>query len=229
MNLKYGILLLLSLCMGDVGKFTGPSTCEIKMIPVAVGSDGIVLFKTSFKINLSGGSYLEPMEIGWLAVSAHGVWDYRRHVYLTFDDGNQVTLEDSIYLKRFESSFQFEKTDEELMKLVSKYQINKLIDRNNGRDAVSWTTYGIYQNGKRISKRSIVKSVFGISSNPGKGNPVKASFYHEGVALFNSSESLDDQTDNTIIKGAEFFNGSKYNGEEVWALYSIDGIVLVDQ
>jgi hypothetical protein len=227
MNLKYGILLLSALCYGD-GQTTGPSTCNARLIPVATGSNGVILFKTSFKINLSGGSYKEPMEIGWLVASKRGVWEYARHVYLTFDDGVQVTPEDSIHIRKFESSFQFDKADEGLMKLVGKYEINKLINKNTGRDAVSWTKYGIYQNGKRISRSSIVKSIFDLTSNPGKGNPIKASFYHEGVAIFNSQESLDEQSDSTIIKGPEFFNGSKYNGEEVWALYSIDGLVVVD-
>jgi hypothetical protein len=227
--MKYGILLLFALCHSEKARPTGPSTCEVRMIPVATGAHGTILFKTSFKINLSGGSYKEPMEIGWLVASAQNVWDYNRHAYLTFDDGVQITPEDSLHLKKFESSFVFDNTDEVLMKLVKIYEINTLVDKNTGRGAVSWTKHGIYQTGKRISPAGVVKSVFDLTSNPGKGIPVKASFYYEGIAIFNSKERLHEESDSTIVEGAEFFNGSKYNGEEVWALYSIDGLVIVDR
>jgi hypothetical protein len=212
-------LLLLFIFLFTTSSRTGPSTCFIKIIPVATGKNGTVLFKTSYQINPSGGQFLVPVELGWLVVSSKGVWEEKLDKRLDFDDGTRVTSSDSLSLKEFDKPFNWKNPPKTVRPLMVKYSLYNPVNDKEGRGEVLWTKEGIYKNKNRIHTESRLRSVKEMYNTQGEGTPVQVSFYHQGVTLFRNKMEVDEMEENEAVTGALFF--------EKDYLYSIDALLIL--
>lgn len=229
MVLKRGILaLVLVFISGFSSKNTGISYCIIKIIPVASGDGGTVLFKTYYSINPMGGSILTPVEIGWLVVSADRIWKESQHAYLNFSDGLEITSKDSLYLNEFNSPFNWKNPPESVLPLIQEFKIATPLQVNQGERRLMWTNNGVYQKKSRKGESTVIRSLKYISNQPEQGTPALACFYYKGIALFRSSQTLIDG-DTPNVKGAVFLQGAEINNEELWIEeYSIDGLMFFE-
>jgi hypothetical protein len=230
MKVIFSIFLLLALKTDSEDRVTGYSNCVINLLPVAVGPEGVILCKTYFEINTHGGQMRVPVELGWLAISANGVWEYRRDVYLDFDQGTGVSHDDSLALQGFNAPFTLRNSPGDGRILMEKYRIDRLIGKGMGRNSVSWTKSGIYKNGARISKNAELKTVMGISNDLQDGTSLHASFYYQGIAIFKGGRMLGPNDDGVITTGPVFLQGQMFQGEKLWMdLYSIDAIAILKE
>lgn len=221
------LICLIAVLAANKAEFTGPSFCEIRLIPVATGAEGTVLFKTYFKINTTGSQMLAPVELGWLVVSSSGVWDYQRETYLTFQDGLEFSSRDSAILKAFEKPFRLLRQGKSVAdELRAKYDISKILPSSTGGGVLSWSPYGVYEDGKKLANATQINTIFDIKSMDGVSTTVQSKFYYKGVALFQSKKSED--ADSTVQIGPAFFQPGRFNGENVWMdSYSIDGLAVI--
>jgi hypothetical protein len=226
MNKLSALLISSLLCLAN-NTTTGYSHCRIEIVPIATGANRTVLFKTFFSINPHGAHLYEPVELGWLVVSADGVWEYVTHMRLDFQEGNFVSAADSVHLKSFKDRFNIRHPPKTVEKLMKKYDIKRSIRSDRGKGLLVRHADGIYKGGKRMHLNHL-KTLDNIVSQPSSSDtPIKCTFYHDGVAVFRSRKGFDED-DNEILEGATFLSGAVYDGEQVWIdLYEIDAIVII--
>jgi hypothetical protein len=213
--------------LGFSSENTGLSYCIIKMIPIATGDRGTVLFKTYYSIDSDGGSLIPPVEIGWLVASADGIWKESRHVYLNFSDGLEIAPSDSLYLEEFNSFFNWENPPESVLPLLKAFNISTPLRIDCGKNVLTWTNNGVYKRKKIKDESTIIRSLNGINSQSEPGTPITSLFYHKGIALFRSTMTNGYESP-SIRKGAVFLQGTKVDNKQVWIEeYTIDGLILI--
>lgn len=220
------LALVLVGILGFSSENTDVSSCVVKIVPIASGDEGTVLFKTYYSINPMGGSIITPVEIGWLVASADGIWKESGHAYLNFSGGLEITSKDSLYLNELNSPFNWKKPPESVLPLLKAFNISTPLRMDCGENVLTWTNNGVYRR-KSIKEDSVIlRSLKGINSQSEQGTPITTLFYHKGIALFRSTKTSDYESPSKI-KGAVFLQGINIDNEEVWIEeYSIDALMF---
>ena len=223
-------ILLLLFWPATLTLATGPSTAEFKIVPIAHNGKGVVLFKTYYTVNATGGHSYQEVEFGWLVVSANGLWE--EALDRVFDPDkvpeDQQTETWDRYHKEFQQDFRWASPPLSVRPLLRKYGFAKHQDfsRTTGAGVVRWEPERVCVRRSCTRGRTVHRSLHSFRSGIGKGLPVKSSFYFAGLAVFNSSVDEDDKS-----HGAKYFipirdpeARSMDPGVDYW---SVDGIVIM--
>lgn len=223
-------IFLLLLWPATLTSATGPSSADFKIVPIAHNGKGVVLFKTYYTVNATGGHSLQKTEYGWLVVSANGLWEESLH--RVFDpekvpDDQQADRWDQ-YHKEFQRDFDWASPPLSVQPLLRKYRFanHRRFSRTTGAGAVTWEPQRVCVRSTCTPGRTVQRSLHSFRSERGKGLFVKSSFYYAGVAVFNSSVDEEDKS-----HGAKYFipirdaeSRSVDPGVDYW---SVDGIVII--
>jgi hypothetical protein len=222
-------IFLLLLCPA-LASATGPSSADFKIVPIAHNGKGVVLFKTYYTVNATGGHSLQEVEFGWLVVSANGLWEEALH--RVFDPSKLPEDQQSAtwdqYHKEFEQDFDWASPPRSVRPLLRKYRFanHRGFSQTTGAGAVTWESERVCVRGICTSGRMVHRSLHSFRSERGTGSRVQSSFYYAGVAVFKSSVDDDDKSHGAKyfipIRDAEF--RSKDPGVDYWR---IDGIVII--
>ena len=223
-------IFLLLFCSATFTSATGPSTAEFKIVPIAHNGKGVVLFKTYYTVNATGGHSYQEVEFGWLVVSANGLWE--ETLDRVFDPDKVPEDQQSEtwdrYHKEFQQDFRWASPPLSVRPLLRKYRFAKHqgFSPTTGDGVVRWESERVCVRRTCTPGRTVHRSLHSFRSERGKGLPVKSSFYFAGVAVFNSSVDEDDKS-----HGAKFFipirdaeSRSIDPGVDYW---SVDGIVII--
>lgn len=210
---------------------TGPSSADLKIVPITHNSKGVILFKTYYTVNHTGAHYYQKVEIGWLVVSANGIWEEVPH--LVFDP--QKVAEDDLenkwnqFEEEFKQNINWASTPLSVQPLLRRYGFTQHQDftQTTSAGTLTWEPDKLCERGNCTSRRTIQRSLHNLRSTRGKGSPVQASFYYAGVAVFNNYLNDEEQA-----RGASFFipirparYRSKDPGIDYW---NIDAIVIIN-
>ena len=223
-------ILLLLFWPATLTLATGPSTAEFKIVPIAHNGKGVVLFKTYYTVNATGGHSYQEVEFGWLVVSANGLWE--EALDRVFDPDKvpeaQQTETWDRYHKEFQQDFRWASPPLSVRPLLRKYGFAKHqgFSRTTGAGVGRWEPERVCVRRSCTRGRTVLRSLHSFRSESGKGLPVKSSFYFAGLAVFNSSVDEDDKS-----HGAKYFipirdaeARSMDPGVDYW---SVDGIVII--
>jgi hypothetical protein len=164
---------------------TGPSRATVEIVPIAVSSKGVVLFKTWRVLNPTGAYVAERTEVGWLVVGAQRVWREAPHAAVdpaTDSDGARWPK----LREEFRSPFDWKRPPASVRPLLSEFGITAkdAVPPDLGRGQVTWSPSKLCVGAACAELEGTLWAPGGIRSESGKGNPIVASFYAAGVALF---------------------------------------------
>jgi hypothetical protein len=227
------IVVMLPTHHPDLFSVTGPSSAEIKIVPIAF-NNGAVLFKTYRYINRSGAHRFMRTEFGWLVVSADGIWEEVPHIILDPDKKNSqehILLERfSRYQNEFDKGFNWSSPPKSVRPLLEKYGFtsSQRIGRNEGKGMITWTPKRVCKIGKCERGAIVQRSLHKLRNVRGKGKSIKCSFYYAGVALFKNYQRFSESGPEIEERGAYFFIRSDYRPEVVnIEMFEIDAISII--
>lgn len=234
-------IILVLLCGIGFLKATGPSYAEIILTPIATHKNGEVLFQTYQDINGMGAHHNGNVKIGWLVVSAAGVWD--EHIALkgyAGDDFKEWDRVDALIAKYREKKFNLKNPDKVLKALMKKYGFTKdtplMVDRDTNFEIRS---HGICYAGVCEKRRIKQKTLQGYVSekmfqktNGHKLNYeneiMREPFVYKGVFLVHNRHHFDSGIQNYgaffNIKNKHYQQAVEF--DEMFDEIEIDGIVL---
>lgn len=215
---------------------TGPSSLTIKIRPVAVSNNGVLLFRTLLEQNSEGCHGWckdHTAKYGWLVVSAKGLWKER--TYATIDPVN-FKNEDAIIKEseRLDADFtrSFDPVNPPPL-LKENFQGTgqwKPISSDIGKNQITWYPRSLKNRPNSIATSNEQITIGKHMSMPKQGNPVRSKFYYAGIALFENKDSFDQPQ----CRGAQFeFKNMKPYGqngkmEDIgYDIQTIDGICIV--
>jgi hypothetical protein len=213
----------------DLFSVTGPSSAEIKIVPIGF-NNGAVLFKTYHYINRNGAHSFVRTEFGWLVVSADGIWEEAPHIIL--EPEKKTSSEEylwkqlSRYQDEFDRDFNWSSPPYSVRRLLKKYGFtsSQRISRNKGKGMVIWTPTRVCKGGKCPRGAIVQRSLRKLRNVRGQGYAIKCSFYYAGVALFKNHAGYDDKKP----EGARFFIRSDYGPEVVEVdEFEVDAIAII--
>jgi hypothetical protein len=217
----------------DLFSVTGPSSAEIKIVPIGF-NNGAVLFKTYRYINRSGAHRFMRTEFGWLVVSADGIWEEVPHIILDPDKKNSredlLLKRFSRYQNEFDKGFNWSFPPKSVRPLLEKYGFtsSQKISRNEGKGMVTWTPTRVCKMGKCERGAIVQRSLRGLRNVRRRGKSIRCSFYYAGVALFKNYQKLSESGDDIKERGAHFFIRSDYGPEVVnIEMFEIDAISII--
>ena len=162
-----------------------------------------------------------PIQLGWLVVSsADSIWEEVEYKYLKVEEGI-VTEEEENEIKKFKAPFDWKNIPSELKPLMAKHNPYYPINKDIGKDTLSWTRWGLYQQGTKISDKTEMKSIANLNGVSSDGRAIRVSFYYKGIALFHCTSDFDEE-DEEEHYGAVFFRDMQYP----IGYYSVDGIMI---
>jgi hypothetical protein len=223
------IVLMLPTHPPDLFSVTGPSSAEIKIVPIAF-NNGAVLFKTYHYINRNGAHSFVRTEFGWLVVSADGIWEEVPHIIL--DPEKKTSREEylwkqlSRYQDEFDRDFNWSSPPYSVRRLLKKYGFtgSQRISRNKGKGMIIWTPTRVCKMDKCTRGAIVQRSLHRLRNVRGKGYAVRCSFYYAGVALFKNHDGYEDKKP----EGAYFFIRSAYRPEVVDVdVFDVDAISII--
>lgn len=238
-------ILLMLLASLVLLKATGPSYAEIKLTPIATHENGEVLFQTYQDINGMGAHHNGNVKIGWLVVSAVGVWDERiALVGYEGEDFKEWNRVDALITQYREKKFNLQNPDKILKALMKQYGFTKntplMIEKDNDFEIRS---HGICYAGV-CEKRSIQqKTLQGYVSEKmfkkTKGHKlnyendvIREPFVYKGVFLVHNRHHFDSEIKNYgaffNIKNKHYQQAVDSNEfDEMFDAIDIDGIILL--
>ncbi len=218
------LIFLLFACAAAPSFATGPSTATIQIIPISYNDKGVILCKTAFFINRTGGVADQRIEYGWLAVSASGIWEEVKHTVIEdpHDPINESTS--AKYAKEFKDDMNWKLPPNSVKPLIGKYSF---IDRGklseNGK-VITWSPGSICDAKKCVNTTIKQRSLQNLRSLAGSGSPVKNYFSYAGVYFFRNS--FGPETERVI--GGDIPISNLFNGEDIGIDYwDIDGIAFI--
>lgn len=208
---------------------TGPSSADIKIVPITHNNRGVILFKTYYQVNATGAHYYQRTVVGWLVVSASGIWEEVPH--RIFDPtkvaDSEIDNKWTQFEEEFQQDFNWASPPESVQPLLRKYGFTQQQDftQTTGQGTLTWEPGRLCERGRCTRGRTIQRSLRNLRNTAGKGSRVEASFYYAGVAIFNNVFDDEEQ-----LKGASFFipirpadARAKDPGIDYW---NIDAIVI---
>ena len=215
---SFAIITLTALTL--FGFYTGPSTVDAQIIPVAYSDDGVVLCKTHYSINESGAHAQMAHDFGWLIVSKKGLWNEIPYKSLPIEFKEvEYDIYDSLEVleQEFKKEFSFKDSIKCLDSLIFEYDITNIVHPFINENVLFWTRYGI-QNGldSILQKDNTLKSIQNLTTDSLTGTRVGCNYYIKELAFFDNSYGIE-----TPKIGASYFND--------YYLYNITGICVVPE
>jgi hypothetical protein len=186
------VALLLALAATGAARATGPSRATIEIVPIAVSSKGVVLFKTWRELNPEGAHAAQPAEVGWLVVSADGLWREVPHAIV----GPEVAKDDARYYrlrKEFQGDFDWKSPPTSVRALLAEFGFSAKdrVAPDLGKGAVTWSPEKVCL-GSRCAEGIVQWAPGGTVSEEGRGTPIASTFFAAGVAVFHREPKFED-------------------------------------
>ena len=218
------LIILLFACTAAPSFATGPSTATIQIVPISYNDSGVILCKTAFSINRTGGVANQRIQYGWLAVSSSGIWEEVPHALIE-DPYNPINENTSDkYAKEFKDDMNWKLPPNSVKSLIKKYSFR---DRGNfvgDNKAITWSPSSIC-NAKKCTN-AIVKqqSLQNLHSALDSGSSIKPYFSYAGVFFFHNSYGPEKEQ----VIGADIHISNLFDGQDIGIDYwDIDGIAFI--
>jgi hypothetical protein len=199
-----GLALVVLLAAGPHARATGPSSIEVRVVPVAVSAKGAVLFKTWRELRPEGAQGAQPAEVGWLVVSGEGLWLEVSHAVVSdveHDEARYYRLR-----KEFQAAFEWKNPPKSVRPLLARFDLAERdrVAPDLGRGAVTWSPKKICLGSRCADCSARQWAPGGIVSEEGQGTPTAAEFHAAGVALFSRTLGPEESPGGREPPGAIF-------------------------
>lgn len=186
-------ILLFAMASAGPARATGPSRATVEIVPIAVSAKGVVLFKTWRELNPEGARAAQPAEVAWLLVSGDGLWREVSHAVV----GPEVAKDDARYYRlrdEFRAAFDWKAPPKSVRAVLAEFGFaaKDRVAPEHGKGAATWKPQALCLGSGCIECSARQWAPGGIVSEEGKGNPIAASFYVAGVALFRCEASGEE-------------------------------------
>jgi hypothetical protein len=204
---------------------TGPSWITVRLRPVAANAGGEVLMKTWREANPEGAHRATPVGLGWLVVSAGGLWKEATHRVDVSQDEARSWFEGPLVWRALPAS---------LRPLLAGHRFTEAdaVKPDEGAEAVVWTAERACIRDRCTPSEPTQRTVGGL---PAERDPVgqpECRFYRAGVAVLRNSRGGDE-----VQQGARFDHpgsaihddpalGPQELGFDIWV---VDGVALVPE
>ena len=186
---------------------TGPSYAIIKIIPLALSRQGLLLCKTFYVVNRTGAHSLQRAEFGWLVVSARGVWEETSHMVVDPDElpYEQAERRINFYNAEFERSFNWASPPLSVRPILARYGFHHRgrFNPQAGAGTLALTSTQLCAQSRCATREVVQRSLHNLRSEhrerSGEGASVRVSFHSAGIALFRNVR--EEET----ARGADFF------------------------
>ncbi|HEX9241099.1 MAG TPA: hypothetical protein VF875_01525 [Anaeromyxobacter sp.] len=166
---------------------TGPSSATYRLVPVAASADGVVLLRTWRELNPTGAHAPQRVEVGWLAVSARGVWREAPHAVADPAElgGERAGARQSELQAEFDAPLDLARPPESLRPLLAAFGAGPLrvVDPAQGAGVATWSPARACARGK-CAPPVAQRTIGGLESDPREGAAIRSAFFRDGVALF---------------------------------------------
>lgn len=214
-----------------LGLATGPSAAGYRIVPVAANERGEVLFRTWRELNPEGAQALRRADVGWLVVSANGLWREVSHaVAPDTARGDEADFSRSAVLrKEFEGPLDWDHPPASVAPLLREFGFlpRHAVSPSAGAGRATWSPSRLCE-GRRCTAAVAQRTLGGLESEAGQGSAVPAAFVRAGIALFHNTVPIEGEPSgarfplppNLILTREE---GLADLGFETW---SVDGIAI---
>jgi hypothetical protein len=188
---RHLLVLLLALSAPAAALATGPSQITIHLRPVAVNAKGEVLMKTWRASNPEGLQRLGPVDLGWLVVSADGLW--KEATYRV-----DASVEEA--KAWFEGRLDWGSPPPTLRPLLAgrAFSSSSEVKPDEGAGKVAWTSEQSCVGNRCTPSPVVQRTLGGLPSSGSAGQPA-CLFYRAGIAILRNATDGDSAT-----RGARF-------------------------
>lgn len=214
-----------------LGLATGPSNAGYRIAPVAVNERGEVLFRTWRELNPEGAQAFRRADVGWLVVSANGLWREVPHAVAPDtargDDGD--SSRNAALRRQFEAPLAWDDPPASVAPLLREFGFlpRHAVSPSAGAGRATWSPSRLCV-GRRCTAAVAQRTFGGLESETGQGSAMPAAFVRAGIALFHNTAPVEGEPSgahfplppNLILTREE---GLADLGFETW---SVDGIAI---
>jgi hypothetical protein len=170
---------------------TGPSSIRIRLRPIAVGAHGEVLLRTWREANPTGRHALPRVDLGWLLVSARGLWLEAAHRSVVPDEARPEASA-AAYAEaeaEFQAPLDWAAPPESARALLADHGLGRgsEVKGDEGAGALTWTSERACAGARCTSGYLAQRTVGRLEGRGARGAPLQSAFFRAGVAVFRNT------------------------------------------
>jgi hypothetical protein len=204
---------------------TGPSSITVRLRPVAVNARGEVLLKTWREANPEGAQAVMPVDLGWLVVSADGLWREATH---------RLDAEAGEAKAWFEGRLDWASPPASLAPLLARHRFvaGDAVAPGDGAGAVVWTGDRACVGARCTPSAVMQRTVGGVPAEDGAVGQADCRFYRAGVAILRNTTGGDGAQRGTAFShpGSPIHDDPIFGPQELgFAIAEVDAVSLVPE